>query len=53
MKKYYQGKPLKQNKAEFKKGKRDEWLDFLALKGFFDQKIPLEMVVIGRRKSKK
>ena len=39
MKKYYQGKPLNQNKAEMKKKKFIKLVEFLALKrAFFDEK---------------
>lgn len=41
MKKYYQGKPLKQNKAEMKKKKFIKWVEFLALKrAFFEERKP-------------
>ena len=41
MKKYYQGKPLKQNKAVIKKKNFEKWIEFLALKkGFFEEKTP-------------
>lgn len=41
MKKYYQGKPLKQNKAVIKKTNFDKWLELTALKKwFFEEKTP-------------